>query len=180
MKPSAHMALVSLLIFSFAGCAYQAPKDINSSFYSPPVGSTLTLHRPVTIPANDTQVHIQNGQLINSFRELDAYYPNCNFEIRERAEVERTVQPDSFIISRVVRDTENVMLHTPVLIASASGNGAPGVDYITIMDLYSPRQPSVMRMSCQHWEDPSDSYHLSIKQIRKTLGDLFTLTLADG
>ena len=180
MKYSVYLTLVSLLIISLGGCAYQPPKDINSSFYSPPVGSRLQLHATLTIPANDTQVRIQNGKVISSSWVLDAYYPNCNFELRERAEVARTIQPDTFIISRVVRDTENVMLHSPVIIARSSGDGAPSVDYITIMDLYSARQPDVIRLTCQHWEDPSDSHHLSIRQIRKTLGDLFTLKLSDN
>ncbi|MCK4742309.1 MAG: hypothetical protein KAT25_00665 [Sulfuriflexus sp.] len=180
MKYSVYLTLVSLLFINLAGCAYQPPKDISSSFYSPPVGSQLQLHKTLTIPANDTQVRIQDGKVISSSWDLDAYYPNCNFELHKRAEVARTIQPDIFIISRVVRDTENVMLHSPIIVARSSGNGAPSVDYITIMDLSSPRQPEVMRLTCQHWEDPSDSYHLSIKQIRKTLGELFTLTLADG
>lgn len=180
MKYSVYLTLVSLLVINLGGCAYQPPQDINSSFYSPPVGSQLRLHEILTIPANDTQIRIQNGKVIRSSWDLDAYYPNCDFELRKRAEVARTIQPDTFIISRVIRDTENVMLHSPRIVARSSGNGAPSVDYITIMDLSSARQPDVMRLTCQHWEDPSDSHHLSVKQIRKTLGGLFTLTLAES
>lgn len=180
MKYPLQLTLLNLLIICLASCAYQAPKDINSSYYVPPVGSKLRLHSALIIPANDTQIRIQYGKVISSSWDLDAYYPNCNFELRKRAEVARTIQPDTFIISRVTRDTENVMLHSPRVVASSSGDGAPSVDYITIMDLSSARQPDVMRLTCQHWEDPSDSYHLSIKQIRKTLGELFTLTLADS
>jgi len=180
MGYSIRVLVISILVASFNGCAYQAPKDISSSYYAPPVGSKLQLHSALIIPANDTQVRIQDGKVISSSWDLDAYYPNCNFELHTRAEVARTVQPDTFMISRVIRDTENVMLHSPRVVARSSENGAPNVDYITIMDLSSPRQPDVMRLTCQHWEDPSDSYHLSIRQIRKTLGSLFTLTLADS
>lgn len=181
MKYPLQLTLLNLLIISLASCAYQPPKDINSSYYAPPVGSKLQLHSALIIPANDTQVRIQDGKVIHSSWDLDFYYPNCDFELYERAEVKREVTPDTFVISRVVRGFEDVLLHTPTVIASSSGGGgAPNVDYMTIMDLYSPRQPDVFRLTCQHWEDPSDSYHLSIKQIRKTLGDLFTLTLADS
>jgi len=185
MRYSIRILIISIFVASFNGCAYQPPKDTNSSFYSPPVGSQLQLHDTLTIPANDTQVRIQGGKIINSSWSLDAYYPNCNFELRPIASVERIVHPDTFVISRVIRDTENVMLTSPAIVARAgaisrsgsSGNGAPSVNYMTIMDLHSPRQPDVMRLTCQHWEDPSDSRHLSITQIREVLGNLFTLSL---
>ena len=172
--------ILSLLTITLSSCSYQAPKDPNSSFYAPPVGSQLILHQTLTIPANNTEVRIQNGKVIHSSWDLDTYYANCHFELRDIANVERTVQPDTFNISRAHQDTENVMLNTPTVVASAGGGdgGPPLVDYITIMDLYSPRQPEVMRISCQHWNEANDGEHLNINQIRKTLDGLFTLTLA--
>jgi len=180
MKYRPQLFIFVLVTIGLSSCSYQAPKDPNSSFYAPPVGSQLILHRAITIPANNTEVRIQNGKVIQSSWDLDTYYANCHFELREIANVERTVQPDSFNVTRVHRDTENVMLNTPTVVASAgAGNGGPPlVDYMTIMDLYSARQPEVMRISCQHWNDPNDGEHLNINQIRKTLGDLLTLTLA--
>lgn len=181
MKYSMQLSVVGLLTIGLAGCSYQAPKDIGSSFYSPPVGSQLTLHQNIEIPANNTQVRIQDGKVVKSYWDLDAYYANCNFELRDIANVERIVKPDTFNISRVVRDTENVMLNMPTIVASAGGDGGPpNVDYMTIMDLYSANQPDVIRMSCQHWNEPNDGEHLNIKQIRKTLGDIFTLSLSDN
>jgi len=180
MRYSIHIVLASLLISSLTSCAFQPPKDINSSFYTTPIGSQLKLHRALTIPANNTQVRIQNGEVINSYWDLDAYYPNCNLELRERTEVARIIKPDTFIISRVTRDTENVMLNKPTVVTGFSAGGsAPNVDYLTIMHLHSPRQPEVTQISCQHWEDANDGSHLSIEKIRKTLDGLFTLTLVD-
>jgi len=51
---------------------------------------------------------------------------------------------------------------------------------MTIMDLYSAKQPEVIRISCQHWSEPNDGEHLNIKEIRKTLGNIFTLSLSDN
>jgi len=180
MKYSMHLSVVGLLAIGLTGCSYQAPKDIGSSFYSPPVGSTLTLNQSIEIPANNTQVRIQDGKIIKSYWSLDAYYPNCNFELRDIAPVERTVKPDTFNISRVIRDTENVMLNRPTVVAGSGDGGPPTVDYMTIMELYSANQPDVVRISCQHWNEANDGEHLNIKQIRKTLGDIFTLSLSDN
>jgi len=170
-----------LAVAALSSCSYQPPKDVNSSFYAPPVGSQLTLHRAITLPANSFYIRIQDGHIINSTWDIDTYYANCDFELRNQASVERTIQADTFNVSRVYRDTENVMLSNPTVLASrisVNDGGPPLVNYMTMMDLYSPRQPDVLRMSCQHWNDPNDGEHLSIIQIRKTLGALFSLTLA--
>ncbi len=179
MKRPIQFTALSLLIFSLAGCAYQPPKDVNSTFYAPPVGATLQLHSPITMPANEGQVLIQDGKIVTSYWGVDAYYPNCNFELRNNAEVERIVEPDTFIVTRVIRDTEDVRLHLPTMVATnGSGSGGPpNTDSITIMDLKSDKQPEVMRMSCQQWDSPNEATHLSIEQIRKTLKPLFTLEL---
>lgn len=182
MKHSTRFATLSLLIVSLAGCAYQPPKDVNSTFYAPPVNSTLQLNTSITIPANELQVHIQDGKINTSYWDLDPYYPNCTFELQNKAEVERVIEADTFIITRVIRDTEDVRLHLPAIVASSgSGGGAPpNVDSITVMYLKSAKQPEVMRMSCQLWDDPNEAAHLSITQIRKTLAPLFTLQLPDS
>lgn len=181
MKRSMQLFTFSLLIISLGGCAYQAPKDINSTYYAPPVGSSLLLNSAITIPANDAHARIQNGKVVTSYwMGVDAYYPNCSFELYSRAEVERVIEPDTFIITRVVRETENVRLQLPAVVASGgvAGGGVTDTESITIMNLKSDKQPEVMRMSCQHWDDPNEATHLNIKQIRKTLDPLFTLTLS--
>jgi len=180
MKHSIYLYIISLVVIGISGCAYKAPKDPESSFYAPPVGSTLTLHQPIVFPANSGEIRVQNGKVVSSYWKLDAYYSNCNFELRDLADVERTIKPDTFRISNVIRDTENVMLNIPTVVASGGGGdgGPPIIIYMTIMKLQSSQQPEVLQMSCQHWNEPNDGEHLNINQIRKTLGDIFTLTLA--
>lgn len=182
MKRSIQFFTLGVLIVSLSGCAYQPPKDVNSTFYAPPTGSLLTLNSAITIPANEAEVLIQDGKISTSYWGIDAYYPNCSFELRNNAEVERTIEPDIFIITNVIRDTEDVRLHLPAMLAaSGSGGGGPAdTDSITIMELKSKTQPEVMRMSCQHWDSPNEATHLSIEQIRRTLKPLFTLELPDG
>ncbi len=179
MKHSIHFFILSALIISLTSCAYQPPKNVNSTYYAPPVGTTLQLHSAITMPANEAQVLIQYGKVVTSYWGVDAYYPNCNFELRNNAEVEQIIEPDTFTITRVTRDTENVRLHLPTMLASSGSGGAgpPNTDSITRMELRSDKQPEVMRMSCQKWDDPNEASHLSIEQIRQTLKPLFTLEL---
>lgn len=170
----------TLLIFSLmlAGCQYVPPRDIDSPFFSPPAGSQLRLTRPLTIPANDAGVFIQYGKPQYSVWQPDRYYPNCDFELYSRASHERVVEPDTFTVTRTVRGIDNVMLAPAVVASSDTGNGAPHENYMTVLYLHSDRQPDVFRMTCQHWEDPNEGDHLTVKQIRQALGDLFILELA--
>ena len=186
--------ILLLLSLTLAACQYVPPRDINSPFFSPPAGSQLRLTRPLTIPANDAGVFIQYGKPQYSVWQPDQYYPNCDFELRTRASHERVVEPDTFTVTRTVREIENVML-PPAVVASHdtgngapdenymtahdTGNGAPNENYMTVLYLHSDKQPDVFRMTCQHWEAPIDAQHLTIKQIRQALGDLFTLTLSE-
>jgi hypothetical protein len=171
--------LLLLSLTLVAGCQYVPPRDIGSPFFSPPAGSQLRLTRPLTIPANDAGVFIQYGKPQYSVWQPDRYYPSCDFELRTRSSHERVVEPDTFTVTRTVRETENVMLAPAIVASHDTGNGAPHENYMTILYLHSDKQPDVFRMTCQHWEDPSDAQHLTIKQIRQALGDLFTLTLPE-
>jgi formylmethanofuran dehydrogenase subunit A len=172
--------LLFLSLTLVAGCQYVPPRGEDAPLISPPAGSTLELNRPLRIPSNDASVIIRDGRPEYSYWRLGgAYYPNCDFELRTRAMVERIIQPDVFTITRVAHEIENVMLVPSVVASHDTGNGAPHENYMTILYLHSDRQPDVFRMTCQHWEDPSDAQHLTIKQIRQALGDLFTLTLSE-
>ncbi len=173
-------ALSALLL---GGCQSSPVKDINSPYYPPPVGSILQLNKPIELPQNALNVNIQYGKILSSYSELDAYYPNCDFELRDKFSSPTTIEPDRFKIIRVIQNTEDVML-APVRVAglvSFAGSGSPPhVVYETIMYLHSAKQPNVYRMTCKHWEDPADAEHLSIVKIRKALGEVFTLELVDN
>ncbi len=155
-------------------------KDTSSQFYSVTVGATFTLNRPITILPNMTSVYLQNGKTSSS-RDIDFYYPNCKFELYTISESERTVQPDTFVVTRIIDDAENASIDE-VLYASLASGGSDGplfLNYLTMMYLKSEKQPDVYRITCQNWDDVPDGKYLSIDQMRQALGDVFTLTLAE-
>lgn len=172
------IALVGMLFLT--ACQVATTRDINSVFFAPPVGSTLVLNTPVDIPAGEFNVIIQNGKIQPSSWALDRYKANCDFELRDKFSQGGRIEPDSFTVTRVARNTENVMLY-PVIVARAnsSGDGPPLEENQTIMYLHSDKQPNVFRMTCRHWGDPAtDSVHLTITQMQQALGKMFTLILA--
>jgi hypothetical protein len=161
-------------------CQSTTTRDINSPFFAPPIGSILVLNTEIDIPAGDLSVIIQDGKIQPSSWALDRYKSNCDFELRDKFSGGNRIEPDSFRITRVVRETVNVMSTSTVVAGSSSGDGPPLEEYNTVMYLHSDKQRNVFRMTCRHWGDPAtDAEYLSIVSIRQTLGNMFTLTLAE-
>lgn len=70
------------------------------------------------------------------------------------------------------------------LLASRAGGGirvGDGVGpyvFSTHMILRSTHQPEVRELNCRRWDDPALRVHLTIREIRQALGEIFTLELA--
>ncbi|MBT8119373.1 MAG: hypothetical protein KJN89_06605 [Gammaproteobacteria bacterium] len=174
---------IFLAVLSLAACSVNDTKDENSTFYAIPVGSVLKLNQDVTINANQVAIYIQDGRIM-PYREVEKYYPNCKFEIYAISEQPRTVKADDFKIVKVQDEIESSSLKEKTQLASRGGVFMFGMldrsnvfNYATMMYLESDRQKDVYRMTCQHWEDVRDDRHLSITQMRKAMGDVFTLVI---
>lgn len=181
-----HVAVLALVLL-LAACqttAYQGNE--NSPFYLVPVGSRLLLNRAVTVPANDAGIYIQNGEVARSFWGVKSHYPYCALDMRKRLETPQTVQPDEFTITRVSQETVYSVRGDHMRLArlpfvhvadTDQGDGATFQIYATLMTLRSERQPDVLRLTCAQWQYPPLQQHVTINEMRKTLGDLFTLRL---
>jgi hypothetical protein len=171
--------LLLLCVFLLGSQTNYAANE-NSPYFVIPTGSTLQLNQAITIPADRASVYLQGGQ-VKDYSNVDTYYPNCDFEVLTLTNKSRAVQPDEFIIKRVVQEEDIVASGFPK-VASLIGvrfEGSVGlVDYKTIMYLGSAQQPDVYRITCAQWDEPMDAQHLTVRQIRDTLGSIFTLRLA--
>ena len=132
---------------------------------SVPVGSRLILNQPLSIPANTAHVRLQSGE-IRSAGAIKQYYPNCNLRLRTRKNAPQTVEPDEFVISKVVYGNDVV----------ASDNVKR---YYTEMQLRSEKQPDVFMLACQQWNKPPDSSYVTVDQIGVVLSEMFTMQLAE-
>jgi hypothetical protein len=181
--------LILLSVVGFlAACqtaAYEGNE--NSPFYPVPAGSTLTLTRSVTIPADQVAVYLQGGEVVPAGR-INQYYPHCKFELIHRRDTGQTVRPDDFEIIRVVQETGHSVALTGLQLAQMSvgiginvgmdRDGSSLQTYSTRLMLRSARQPQVFRLSCGQAALPHEGQHVSINEMRKALGNLFTLELA--
>lgn len=177
--------LLCVALLSLAAC--QAPPFSPDSPLTPvPVHSVLVLHEPLTLPPQTVSLWFQAGRQMPP-NDLDRYYPHCKFETLQMQDKEKTVQPDSFVIHRVVR-WDDYAMHALQLATSrlspglglGMGNGDPGPSHLnttTEMFLRSAQQPDVYRLVCSQWEEASDANQVTINQIRRALGKTFTLEL---
>ncbi len=142
-------------------------------------GAKLTLNRDLTIPAGRASVFLQGGQLV-TYAELNGYHPHCRFELRTIKDVAQTVTADTFVIERVRRDVvHSVGTDGAQRVRAFDHDGGPTfVVYATMLDLRTPAQPDVLRLTCGQWDDPYRATHLTVDEMRKALGGIFTLALA--
>ncbi|NOX44046.1 MAG: hypothetical protein GXP19_09985 [Gammaproteobacteria bacterium] len=171
MKKIFVLALAMLL----ASCQSMYGTYGSSPFSELPVNSTLTLNHKLVIPSGLAAAYIQDGRVILD-SQVRVWQPNCKFEIRTIKDIPQIIKPDRFNITRFNLDTNlvssNVIQLVSVGMLSVDGGGATAEIYITEMFLYSEKQPDVLRLSCQYWEDPQDGNYLSLLQVKNTLGDI--------
>ncbi len=166
--------LVTALSVTLTACAAPAV-DLEPAGAAPiERGSILELTRPVIIPGGNASVYIQNGTTLEPGTE-DPYHAWCKLIMKTLSPLPRRIEPARFRVIDIVQEVEDVSLgrqHYAALGMDLAG-GATADDYITTFYLASEDVPDVDSLSCAHWEDPTLSpRHLTIREIRKTLGEL--------
>ncbi|MEJ2141609.1 MAG: hypothetical protein P8Y24_04520 [Gammaproteobacteria bacterium] len=138
-------------------------------------GSTLTINNELTIPAYKARVHMQSGKVVLE-NEIDFYYPNCSVEVRTIKKVPQKILPDVFTIKMIKTDEEltGISGRTFARFGGQYDGSASHENMITHFYITSNKQPDIFRLSCQHWEDPTDSRHLTVSEVNATLGDYVT------
>jgi hypothetical protein len=171
----------SLLCVALLSACVTHPFDENSRFSAIPTGSGLVLNQTIEIAPDQVAVYMQDGKLM-AHAAMNHYRLHCKFEIYTMADVSRQVEPDIFTVIRVVDESDLVSLQ---LLPTASltmvmGDAGPGiVTDTTVIYLKSEKQPDVYRMSCMQWNDVSQQRYPSINEMRKAMGKIFSLKIAN-
>jgi hypothetical protein len=169
------MRLLSFLLFPLllvacaAGTGYRYPVGPTPL----PVLSTVTLHQPIQIRAERASEYIQDSE-VRPYNTISEYYPHCIFELRTVADTTRTVSPETFMVTGIRRDRFMAGFRR-LMVADNGGGDYNPVMSTTVISLHSDRQPDVFRLSCKQLDEPYLARHVSLEQMRKTLGDLLTL-----
>ncbi len=179
-----NLATIFSLLLTVSSCqAAGISIDIEKSpYYAIPAGSTLTLNREITFPADVVSVFIFNGQIVPR-PTIDVYKPHCKFELYDMKPQSQTIQPDTFTIRKTVyfdaMYTPGSFFHTGFVLNRYTDGGPSYQPYTTYMYLQSDKQQNVYLLSCLHWEDPVEARYLTVAQIKQALGGMMTLKLND-
>jgi hypothetical protein len=181
MKALIVVVLAGLLSSACSQSGWVKP-DPASHLYLPPVGTLVELQRPLTVPPGHTRVFLQGGKANRGF---DQYAPNCDFEIRTLSDQPQVISPETFLVVKVQRLTEEVVqLDRPVQLASRGyagldgGGGQPMIVQGVHLWFGSDLQPDVMRLTCRGaFDEPWDVESPSINEMRTALGDYARIVL---
>jgi hypothetical protein len=184
MKRRITLLLGSLwLVAVLPGCNSQGVRPDKAPWLPIPAGSQVVLHEPLEIRARHTRVFLQGGEVIYS-GDMDQYYANCNFEVRERLDKPQTIESDRFMITSVQLDEDIVVqLKQPryaQLFAGfrSQGPGKPPVARVLHHWLGSEAQPQVMRLTCRGgFAEEFEAKWPTLGEIRAVLGDKASIEL---
>lgn len=170
--------------FVLLAACQSAPLDLEDSPSAViPAGSRLILRQDVSVPAGRASLLIQGGRVV-SYAELNVYQAHCRLEVSRVQDTAQAVPADEFTITKVLYTERPMPGAAAALLAGRAvggirvGEGVGPYVFATHMVLHSARQPEVRSLTCQRWDDPANGVHLTIREIRQALGDIFTLELA--
>ena len=182
MKPSITLLLSALLVGCSQNSLLKSPAAAH--WRLPPVGTSVELHKPLSVPAGYTRVFLQRGEVVAKQR-FDRYVPSCSFEVRTLSETVRDISPESFLVTRVQRESAEVVQQVyPLMQASLDlagrDDGLPMIVLSVHLWISSDQQPDVMRLTCRGaFDDPPQAEPPSIEQMQEALGSYASLKLPE-
>ena len=176
--PWLSIALTTLLL---GACVMPAELNEASPYFIIPAGSRLILNTELEIPPHRTTLFLQHGQVL-PYSQVNQYYPHCVFEVWALSDQARIVRPDVFLIHKVRQDIllSLIRRHKTLGLVPVSDDAPVSHRvYANLIYLKSDRQPDVYRLICQQLEDVASlPRHVTLSEIRASLGTVFSLRLA--
>ncbi len=178
-------AALAAVLFSTTALAYRDFKTPATSYIHK--GDKVILNHSISTPGGE-KIFLQNGK-VKRRSEVGQSRPYCYFHLRrDRAfiDTETSLSSEDFTVIDTTKYNELVFNDQPlsqprVILAmmDSTERGNSERTLTTRIYLTSVSQPQVIGLNCSVWAVPSERSHVSIDEIRKALGDLVTLELAD-
>lgn len=129
-----------------AGCAGMPPAG--DAALDIQAGDRLVLERNLQMPPFGGMLYIQQGEPV-SVRDVEELEPHCILRMRTVAEDYRNVEPDVFTITTVRHSVDDFGYLPGRIYAVDDSGGISRWFYKVDLDVNSPVQPDVMRLTCQ-------------------------------
>jgi hypothetical protein len=181
-----------LILFAFAaslaGCSTTAryAGNENSPYYVVPAGSHVVLNQALTVPPEEAGVFIQNGEA-RPRGQVRFSEPYCRLTLKTVRGTSRSVAPDEMVVRKSMQQTLRTFsgiageqyASASIVLAASPGDRDDSSSTIqtfaTHMDLDSQKQPDVDRLICAKVGYRGEDQHVTIAEMRSTLGNIVTL-----
>ena len=154
--PIKHVTLL-LVSLALSSCQSTQSEDPSRLSFRVPAGSTLALNKAIDIPAGQTHIMVQAGQLTNESRR-NQYEVACRLNFREFGQ--RPIAPEVFNIRRT-EHREGWESHPNIYF------------YASEIYLDSAIGTDVIKLECDTWAMPP-SFNFSFADMQDALGDYLT------
>lgn len=147
------------VIFVLSSCASTPSDDPDSLNFKIPVGSTLSVNKPLSIIEGRTHAHIQNNQQFTDSK-VNRYDIHCRLDFREFGP--RTIEPEVFSITRTEDGQEWYSYPTIKR-------------FWTTVYLSSDKDTDIIKLDCEYWGDGIDR-NFTVAEMQQSLDELMTFT----
>jgi hypothetical protein len=174
--------LISIMLLVSCQPAYlkDGRPNEDSPYFEVPVDSKLVLNQTLTVPAYARNVFFQRGQVL-PFYYVNEFIDYCALTVYAQKQVPQTIKPDTFVVTKVYREYLYQLAQASLMVAQAfqDDDGESWYVLATQMELQAKNQSDVIRLTCAAWGLPQDISNVTVAGIRKSLGQIATLELAD-
>ncbi len=135
------------------GCQALGPGGGKLNFHA---GSILMLNEPITLPARQAHVNLQQGTVVDA---VNNYEVNCEFRFRNLGP--QVIQPGRFVVRRAGDGEE---WFSPPYVRR----------FYKVLYLKSDQYPDVMTLECQVFDEPNPGRWISVPDMQQALGKYFS------
>lgn len=143
-----------------AGCQSMHTPGESSVWFRINPGSKLMLERALEIPSGQAHVLLQKGAVTGA---VDQYTIHCSFVVRNPGQ--QTINPDSFLITNSSNQQEWISRPDAMI-------------FYKVFRITSAQQPGVEKLVCSYRDGPMTGKPVTVKQVRKALGEYVTFEFA--
>lgn len=148
-----------------------------SPYYEVPINSKFVLHSDLTIPSSKARVYFQGGRVLK-FYDVNQYSPYCVLGLHSVKSTSQIIKAGEFTVQSVTQEFQFSRVGT--IQVAGEGQSQAFEVLATVLKLHSESQPDIVSLTCARWGLVPSTSNPTIRDIRNTLGNTFTLELAKG
>lgn len=176
--------IACLLLLSACQSAYlpDGQPNENSPLFEVTSGSRLVIQRDLVVPPFEYAVFLQDGKVLG-FPGLNKYDTYCAFSVDGPADPRKTIASGTYVVDEVYQQLLFQVAQARSGFVKTGTRNDGNEDWqvmATILKLSSAQTSMALKAVCATWGLPQDMHKLTVAGIRRSLGDVARLDLADA